>query len=183
MNYVEPIRDARTVRDIADYLKEKGEKYYIMYMVGIHSGLRISDILRLKVRDVRGKDRIKIREKKTGKEKIFPITKELGAALAAYCEGRKDYQYLIPSDRAMNKAISRQYAYVVIREAGEAFGLDSVGTHTLRKTFGYHFYMQTKDVVLLMRIFNHSAESTTLRYIGVEQTTIDAAYKRFKYGF
>ena len=68
MNFVEPIRDTTTVQDIADYLKEKAPKYYIMYMIGIYSGLRISDILKLKIRDVRGKDKIKVREKKTGKE-------------------------------------------------------------------------------------------------------------------
>lgn len=181
MNFVEPIRDSTTVQDIADYLKEKNEKYFVMYMIGIYSGLRISDILRLKVRDVRGKDKIKIREKKTGKEKAFPINKQLADVLEPYCAGMKDYDYLVPSDRAKNKAISREYAYRVMHEAGEYFGLDNLGTHTLRKTFGYHFYTQTKDVVLLMRIFNHSSEAQTLRYIGIEQTTIDDAMKRFKY--
>lgn len=183
MNFVEPIRDITTVQDIADYLKEKNEKYYIMYLVGIYSGLRISDILRLKVRDVRGKDKIKIREQKTGKEKSFPINKKLSAALETYCEGKKDYDYLVPSDRATNKAVSREYAYRVMHEAGERFGLYNLGTHTLRKTFGYHFYKQTKDVVLLMRILNHTSQSQTLRYIGIEQTTIDEAIKRFNYGF
>lgn len=183
MNYVEPIRDATTVQDIADYLKEKNEKYFVMYMIGIYSGLRVSDILRLKVRDVRGKDKIKIREKKTGKEKAFPINKALGAVLEQYCENKRDYEFLVPSDRARNKAVSREYAYRVMREAGERFGLYNLGTHTMRKTFGYHFYMQTKDVVLLMRIFNHSSEMQTLRYIGIEQTTIDDAMRRFKYAF
>lgn len=55
MNFVEPIRDKATVQDIADYLKDRHEKYYIMFLIGIYSGLRISDILKLKVRDVRGK--------------------------------------------------------------------------------------------------------------------------------
>lgn len=181
MNFVEPIRDAGTVKDIADYLKEKNEKYFVMFQIGIYSGLRISDILRLKVRDVRGKDKIKIREKKTGKEKAFPINKALADVLEQYCAGKKDYEYLVPSDRAQNKAVSREYAYRVMHEAGEYFGLYNLGTHTLRKTFGYHFYTQTKDVVLLMRIFNHSSEAQTLRYIGIEQTTIDDAMRRFKY--
>lgn len=181
MNFVEPIRDAGTVKDIADYLKEKNEKYFVMFQIGIYSGLRISDILRLKVRDVRGKDKIKIREKKTGKEKAFPINKALADVLEQYCAGKKDYEYLVPSDRAHNKAVSREYAYRVMHEAGEYFGLYNLGTHTLRKTFGYHFYTQTKDVVLLMRIFNHSSEAQTLRYIGIEQTTIDDAMRKFKY--
>lgn len=183
MNFVEPIRDTTTVKDIADYLKEKNEKYFVMYQIGIYSGLRISDILRLKVRDVRGKDKIKIREKKTGKEKAFPINKALAAVLDEYCDGKKDYEYLVPSDRVVNAPITREYAYRVMHEAGERFGLYNLGTHTLRKTFGYHFYTQTKDVVLLMRIFNHSSQAQTLRYIGIEQTTIDDAMKKFNYTF
>ena len=55
MNFVEPIRDKTTVQDIADYLKDRHEKYYIMFLIGIYSGLRISDILKLKLRDLRGK--------------------------------------------------------------------------------------------------------------------------------
>lgn len=43
----------------------------------------------------------------------------------------------------------------------------------MRKTFGYHFYEQYRDVATLMVIFNHSNEHTTLRYIGVEQNNID----------
>ena len=181
MNYVEPIRDKTTVQDIADYLKEVDEKYYIMFMIGIYSGLRVSDILKLKVRDVKGKTDIKLREKKTGKEKFFPVNKELYKAIEAYCRDKKDYDYIVPSARAKNKAVSREYAYRVIHEAGVRFGLYNLGTHTMRKTFGYHFYLQTKDIVLLMRIFNHNDQSKTLRYIGIEQSTINDAMKKFTY--
>lgn len=181
MNYVEPIRDAETVKDIADYLKQRNEKYYIMYMVGIYSGLRVSDILKLRIRDVKGKAAIRLREQKTGKERIFPINKELSAALEAYCAGKQERDYLIPSARAKAKAVSREYAYRVIHEAGEAFGLDNLGTHTMRKTFGYHFYLQTKDISLLMHIFNHSEPNITLRYIGIEQSTIETAMRKFHY--
>ena len=181
MNFVEPIRDKTTVKDIGEYLKERNEKYYIMYLIGIYSGLRVSDILTLKIRDVRDKSEIKIREKKTGKVKIFPINYELAKELAKYCEGKKDYEYVIPSARAENKAVSREYAYRVIHSAGKAFGLDNLGTHTMRKTFGYHFYTQTKDIVLLMRILNHNDQSKTLRYIGIEQSTINDALRKFSY--
>ena len=181
MNYVEPIRDKTTVQDIADYLREKDPKYYIMYMIGIYSGLRVSDILKLKVRDVRGRTEIKLREKKTGKEKLFPVNAELSKAIESYCQDKKDYEYLVPSARVRNKAVSREYAYRVIHEAGVNFGLDNLGTHTMRKTFGYHFYLQTKDIVLLMRILNHHDPSKTLRYIGIEQSTINDAMKKFSY--
>lgn len=181
MNYVEPIRDPETVKDIAEYLKEKGEKLFVMYSIGIYSGLRISDILSLKVRDVKGKTEIKLREKKTGKEKIFPVNAELARTLETYCREKKPWEYLVPSTHRTAAPISREYAYRVIREAGKTFGLDHLGTHTLRKTFGYHFYTQTKDIVLLMRILNHNDQSKTLRYIGIEQSTINEAMRRFKY--
>lgn len=47
MNTVEPIRDLETVLDIADYLKVRNKRDYVMFMFGIYSGLRISDILQL----------------------------------------------------------------------------------------------------------------------------------------
>lgn len=52
MNTVEPIRDAGTVQDIADYLKAKNERDYLMWMFGVYTAFRISDILRFRVRDV-----------------------------------------------------------------------------------------------------------------------------------
>lgn len=58
MNSVQPIRDMELVNDIADYLKGRSERDYMMFLFGIYSGLRISDILKLRVRDVKGKDRI-----------------------------------------------------------------------------------------------------------------------------
>ncbi|CAF1747999.1 Tyrosine recombinase XerD [Bacillus subtilis] len=58
--------------------------------------------------------------------------------------------------------------------------LDDIGTHTLRKTFGYHFYKQTKDVAMLQEIFNHSDQRTTLRYIRINQDAMNNAMKKFK---
>lgn len=181
MNFVEPVRDKATVQAIGDYLRTIHEKYYVMYMIGIYSGLRVSDILKFRVMDVRNKSNIKLREKKTGKEKIFPVNAALRKIIKEYCKDKNDGDFLIPSARVKNKAVSREYAYRVIHRAGLRFGLDNLGTHTMRKTFGYHFYVQTKDIVLLMRIFNHSDQSKTLRYIGIEQSTIDEAIENFNY--
>lgn len=60
-------------------------------------------------------------------------------------------------------------AYKMLRTAAEYVNLDDIGTHTLRKTFGYHFYKQAKDVDMLQEIFNHSDQRTTLRYIGINR--------------
>lgn len=58
-------------------------------------------------------------------------------------------------------------------------GLEEIGTHTMRKTFGYWHYQQYKDVAILQEIFNHSSPSVTLRYIGINQDNIDKSYMNF----
>ena len=76
--------------------------------------------------------------------------------------------------------LDRVSAYYLIRNACENAGLqERIGTHSMRKTFGYHHYQQYKDVVLLQKIFNHSSPQITLSYIGIEQDQIDFSYKNF----
>lgn len=172
MNTVEPIRDINTIWDIADYLGEKSERNKMMFLFGIYVGIRISDILKLKVRDVRDMNYVSIREIKTGKERRFPINEELRPMINRYIKGKSDYEWLFPS-RQQDKALSRYQAYKILSDAGEKFGLENIGTHTLRKTFGYHFYQQTHDIVTLQKIFNHSDFHITMRYIGIEQDAIN----------
>ncbi len=169
MNTVEPIRDMDLVLDVADYLKAKNERDFCLFMFGIYTGLRISDILKLRVRDVREKDYVYIRENKTGKEKRFPINAELKSIIQKFIYGKKDYEYLFKSPHFPNKPITRQQAYNILTNAGKAFGITSIGTHSLRKTFGYHMYQQTHDAVTIKDILNHSHMSETLRYIGINQ--------------
>ena len=180
MNYVEPIRDSDKVRELANYLRNYSERNYIMFLIGVNSGLRISDILRLRVRDVKEKDYISLREKKTKKQRIFPITPMLKKELKKYCANKQEDEFLIKSRIGYNNPISRVRAYEILRKAGEILGLYNLGTHTLRKTFGYQFYVQYKDVVTLQKIFNHSSPAITLRYIGVEQNHINNMIKSFK---
>lgn len=182
MNTVEPIRDMDTVLDLADYLKSNNIRDYVMYMFGIYSGLRISDILKFRVREVKGKNAVYIREQKTGKEKRFALNEELVAIIREYVKDKKDYEYLFKSPRFPNKPITRQQAYNILTGAGKVFGIESIGTHTLRKTFGYHMYQQTHDAVTLMEIFNHADISITLRYIGINQDNKDKAIRGLTYG-
>lgn len=149
-------------------------------MFGIYTGLRISDILKFRVRDVRDKDAVYIREKKTGKEKRFPINAELKPVIKDYIYGKDDYEYLFKSPRG-NRPITRQQAYNILSEAGRQFDIDKIGTHTLRKTFGYHMYQQTHDAVTIKEILNHSDISITLRYIGINQDNKDKAIKNLSF--
>jgi integrase len=147
-------------------------------VAGINLGLRISDLLQLRVKDVR-KQYVSLREKKTGKEKRIKINKTLRKALDLYIKDRDDQEYVFRSREGLNKPISRSSAYIILREAAEYVGLDSIGTHTLRKTFGYWHYKKFKDVALLQEIFNHSSPDITLRYIGITQDTMDKTMDDF----
>ena len=183
MNTVEPIRDMNVVLDIADYLRtgRYGERNYTLWMFGIYSGLRVSDILRLKVRDVKNKDYVYIREKKTGKEKRFIINTELKDILKEYIKGKKDYEYLFASRCKINRPLCRQQVYNILNDAAKYFKLDNIGTHTMRKTWGYHLYQQTHDAVTIMEILNHADISVTLRYIGINQNNKDRLMQALKY--
>lgn len=88
-------------------------------------------------------------------------------------------EFLFCSRKGVNSPISTTQSYRIIVSAGERIGIENIGTHTMRKTFGYHHYQQYKDIALLQEIFNHSSPSITLRYIGINQDNIDLGYKNF----
>lgn len=71
MEFVEPIRDKRKIELVKVILKENGFRDYMLFLMEINSGLRISDILKLKVSDVRGKRYIEVKEQKTGNILVF----------------------------------------------------------------------------------------------------------------
>lgn len=178
MNLVQPIRDKEKIEEIKAILKRKSGRDYFMFVIGINTGLRIGDILKLKVGDIRDKTHITIKEQKTGKAKRFLINTNLRNIINEYITGLADSDYLF-SSRKGNNPIGRVQAYKILNNVASKVGLDEIGCHTLRKTFGYHFYQKTKDVAQLQEILNHSAPSVTLRYIGINQDIIDKAIHEF----
>ena len=96
------------------------------------------------------------------------------------CFPQRVRAYIIQIDILSSSPQNLISAYKILRAAAEYVNLDDIGTHTLRKTFGYHFYKQTKDVAMLQEIFNHSDQRTTLRYIGINQDAMNNAMKKFK---
>ncbi|MBO4299383.1 MAG: tyrosine-type recombinase/integrase [Clostridia bacterium] len=81
-----------------------------------------------------------------------------------------------------NRHITTRTAYnykKAIEKAGRIKDLDArISTHTMRKTFGYHYYKMTKDIATLMGLFNHSAAATTLIYIGLASDEKKAAARK-----
>ncbi|MFS8189497.1 site-specific integrase [Rossellomorea marisflavi] len=179
MNLVQPIRDPEKIQAMKDYLKQKSDRDYILFLLGIGTGLRISDILKLKKEDLID-THVSIRETKTRKQKRIRITPSIRKELLEYLKGFDDWEYVIQSRQGDNKAIDRSTAYRILREAAQHVRLREIGTHTLRKTFGYHFYKQTKNVAMLQEIFNHSSPAITLRYIGINQDNMDEAMMSYR---
>ena len=176
MKVVQPIRDFDKVEEIMRLLKAKNERDYILFLTGLYTALRISDILRIRVEDIQT-DYLNIREKKTSKFRRVYLNPTLKKALREYIANKEPHEYLIKSREGGNKPISRAMAYKILKDAAKEVGLDSIGTHSLRKTFGYFVYKDTKDVAALQKLFNHSNPEETLRYIGIEQDNVDTLIK------
>lgn len=179
INIVEPIRDKEKVKEIHDYLLKKSKRDALLFSMGTYTGLRISDILKFKVKDCYKKG-YNIRETKTKKQKIVDWNPYLARELRDYITDKEPEEFLFKS-RQQNRSICRQRAYQIIKQACNECKVFNVGTHTLRKTFGYHTYTMTKDVAMLMDIFNHSSEFITLKYIGISQEKNNQAIKKLKY--
>ena len=189
---VEPIRDLKKIETMKKILRAglQGERNHLLFVLGINSGLRISDLLRLKVGDVvdkKGKTQqhIALYEQKTGKHKRFPLSKAAATAINSYLatvsnnEGPQNIDQeapLFPS-RKGDKAISRVQAWEILTSAAREAGIsDTIGTHTLRKTFGYHARKAGTSIEVLQNIFNHGSPAITRRYIGITQDEMDEVY-------
>lgn len=178
MKDVQPIRDEKKVEDFMKILRAESERDFMLFVIGISSGYRITDQLQLMVRDVRGRDYFKITESKTRKIRRVPIDYEVRKLLDEYIEGRADNEYLFPS-RQKNRLgeprpLHRTSVYKILNKAAQKVGIwDSFGCHSMRKTFGYFHYKKYHDLAALMEIFGHSKPEITLRYIGMTQDIVD----------
>lgn len=179
MNVVQPIRDKAKLAAMKEWFANRSERDNLWFLLALNTGLRISDVLVRKVRDVDGPHLV-LREKKTRKRRFIPINDELAHALRQYCRGRRATDYLFQSREGENRPITTSMAYRIMRQAAAAVGLKHIGTHTLRKTFGYWLYQQTKDPQLVCEALGHSDPAITKRYIGINQETVDTAIARFR---
>ena len=182
MEFVQPIKDLKQIETIKRLLRQQNLRDYCLFVLGINSGLRISDLLRLRICDVsekgKPKGRIRIRETKTSKFKDFPISDNAKAAIKEYLKTRTIIENEPLFQSRKNKGFfTRQQAYRILNDVARCVGIkDKIGTHTLRKTFGYHAHNNGYDITLIQKLFNHSTPSITLRYIGITQEQLDDVY-------
>jgi integrase len=184
----QPIRSKQQIRELASYFLERGEiRNHVLVVMGVHTALRIGDLLKLTWDDVYDFERERIREsltiveEKTGKSKNVLLNKSIVAALTAYKFAAERGRPLILSRKGSDKAVSRQQAHRIVSGGAKALGFTyEVSCHSLRKTFGYLAWKSGLSPAVIMKIYNHSSLAVTQRYLGVTQDDLDECYRRLE---
>ena len=136
-------------------------------------GLRISDILKLRLSDIvsdGGRYRLEITEQKTGKKRVFTVPLVIQQYIENYClrNGIKRNDIIFPISE---RAVQKQLAIVC-----DFLGYTGISTHSFRKFYATDIYQKNGyDIVLVQRLLQHSSATTTQRYIGIEPQAIEAA--------
>jgi integrase len=173
MNAMGPLKKDLDLWAVVAHLAKKPPKYTLLLHLGIFTGLRISDLLRLRVSDVLS-GTLTVTEQKTGKERSICLTRAYYTLpmldyLEAYISRQRLHkrEYLIFSTpKSKNKPLSRVQAWRVLRAAADAAWLEAFGPHSLRKTFAIRVYHESgKDFQAVQRELAHDSAWTTMRYL------------------
>lgn len=182
---VQPIKDLHILHEVQDTLLNHfrvGCRNYTIFQVGKATILRVSDVLKLQYDDVYKRNgevraRTTIKEQKTGKLKrvyFKPVEQDLIEYRKWLEKNNLHSKWLFPSASNLNVHLTRKQFYKVMQRVGDLLDIDYLGTHTMRKTGAYMVYQQTgKDIGLVMKLLNHSDQSSTLHYLGLDQETIE----------
>ncbi len=179
---VQPLRSQTEIDDFKFWLRrtQHADRDVFLFIFGINNGLRMSDIVKLKVKDIKYDTRPIIVEQKTGKKKQLFLD-NLQPHIQDYIQGKQDDDWLFPSHQ-QGGHLKVNTVYKLYADIATKLDRNDIGTHTLRKTFGYHYYQKTRDIAMLMQIFNHSSETITKRYIGITDDEIGRSLMDFKLG-
>lgn len=176
---VEPIRTAKDIRSIKKLLSDN-PRDFALFNVGINTNLRASDLLKIaagQVRHLKPMDEIELKEQKTGKRRRISLNKACVDAIQALLQTKQyaDAEPIFSSQRgvltvpSVNRLVKQWCAQVNLK--------GNYGSHTLRKTWGYHQRVTFgRGVAELMVCFNHSSEKQTLDYLCVQPEEIKSIY-------
>lgn len=191
-----PIKNHEVITAMAAYLKttdkERGQAAYIIWLLCVNGGLRVSDALRLRIAAVCGqgkrvKDCLYLTEEKTGKQRIVTIGQETRKEIQNYIDSldwskMKFQSYLFPSSRKPGHHMSYEWMNNRIKEAAAVCTNERCTTHSMRKTFAHLWFETNKKhygnstvqtaIALQENILHHNKLSDTLRYIDEEESYI-----------
>lgn len=202
----EPIKRLEDIDAISRYLIKDGRyRDNMLFIVGINFGLRVSDLRVLRFSNLINdnctfKDRFAVFEKKTRntrkrkKNRYITINTAVIEAVTMYLEHTpnvrlSDYMFRSVSNRGgnVNAPLSIKSIDRILKGFAEDLGLNvKMSTHTLRKTFCYHQMLMShndsRKLMLLQKMLNHSSPAQTLDYIGITAEEIDEAYRELNLG-
>lgn len=181
-----PIRSKQEIETLKIYYLEN-ERYrdYTLFVMGINTALRISDLLCLRWKDVydyskkRYKRHLEITEQKTKKRSIIALNQSCLQALELlrHHTTTSEQEYIFCRGNDHFSHISRNRAYHIIKDVAEKEHIDgNISCHSLRKTFGYHAWKQGAPSALIMNVYNHSSIEITKRYLSIQQDDKDELY-------
>ncbi len=192
MKIVDPIRWKKDINTIKALLKEQGNyRDLLLFQMGIVTALRASDLSKLKVKDIinpmtwKIRKMIEVKEQKTWKTNRTKPTPKL---IDTWNEYTETYPHIIANEenyiffrrKSNNHTVQWEYhlsvkqIWRIIKSLCKLVNLEgNYASHTLRKTFGYHCYVNKFPMEYIQKKLNHSSPSITLAYIGIMQWDID----------
>ncbi len=184
MQIVDAVKTKEEVKLMASLLeKHCGEIYSHLWVFGVNTALRISDLLSITIEHALS-GTLTLKEGKTQKLRIIPLNQTAMSIVRKRHEQNPSHIYLfqVDSNRAKNKPVSRQSVSGAFKEVGEILGL-KIGTHSMRKTLGWTMYSAGERIERICKLLNHKDSGVTLRYIGLTQADIDSAYSEYEIVF
>ena len=176
-----------TMIGLTDRLKRDGHtRDFLMITMGCYFGLRISDLLSIKWKDVIDQDDLLIKESKTKKHRKITINEKVKEAID-YCSNElmskdsfNEYQYILVNRWGGQLTISYINKRLKVLFIKYNVKVQNASSHTLRKTFGKRIFemdnQSERSLIYLSEIFGHSSSSITRRYIGITQEQIKDVY-------
>jgi integrase len=176
---VQPITELRHVRSIKRLLADN-PRDKLLFVMGVNSGLRVQDLLALRVADVRALklgDRVPVREKKTGKFNVLIANKEIVATLEDYFAvvNPDDEHFLFKSRKGKNYPLTTLAVTKKVKAWTAALNLKgNYGAVTMRKSWAFLLRKEFKvSWEVLAKRLNHSSPSVTRRYMGVQDEEVE----------
>ena len=176
---VEPIRLQKDIKAIKKLLADN-PRDLALFTVGVNTNLRASDLLKItagQVRNLKEMDEIELREQKTGKRRRISLNKACIDAIQALLKSRP-YQDEEPIFTGQRGPLTVPSVNRLVKSWCKAINLHgNYGSHTLRKTWGYHQRVTFgRGTAELMVCFNHSSERQTLQYLCIQPEEIKSIY-------
>lgn len=189
---VEPITNKRKLNNMKLLLKDRSHRDYCCFVVGINIPLRIGDLVRFDIGDVvdrkhNVKDMLdtiqgkSLRQQKTNKSARLKINEAARTAIEEYLKTREPYELSDPLFVSRKRSadgslahVNTDIVYKNIKRAAEDVGIEHIGAHSMRKTWGYWAVKRGIPIRLIQKALSHSSERETLGYIGITQEELNS---------